>query len=69
MFYRQCLLVRKGVQQVAWIPEEFAVRGKYVRIRASDGWRVEAVYCRQHKDYVEWKAREYASAFPSIAGM
>ena len=67
MFYRQCLLSKQSTQQVAWIPEEFATVGKYLRIGSSNGWKVEALYSRKHEDYVLWKERDYVNAFPSLA--
>ena len=54
------------VQQIAWIPEQFATQGRYVRIRDNDGWRVQAVYGRLEKEYVEWKSRDHLTAFGSI---
>lgn len=41
--YAQCRLQRGNVQQVAWIPSVFAKRGKYLRIKGVDGWRVIGV--------------------------
>jgi hypothetical protein len=41
--YAQCRLRRGNTFQTAWIPSIFAVRGKYLRIRNVDGWRVIGV--------------------------
>ena len=43
MDYRQCTMKKKDSFQVAWIPERFAVMGKYLRIGEDDGWKVESV--------------------------
>lgn len=57
--YTQCRLQRGTTQQVAWIPSEFAVRGKYIRIKSVDGWRVTSVGAEQSAEYV----REYERDF------
>ena len=36
-------MTRKEAIQVAWIPEKFAVEGKFLRIGDSNGWKVETV--------------------------
>ena len=42
--FRQCEL-RKGDQvQVAWLPERFAVRGRFVELKGENGWRVATLY-------------------------
>jgi len=41
--YAQCRLQRGNTQKVAWIPSVFAVRGKYLRIKDVNGWRVVGV--------------------------
>ena len=44
--YRQCRLQRGSSTQVSWIPAQFAIRGRVLRLRErgndswSDGWRV-----------------------------
>lgn len=45
--YKQCRLVKNGItEQTSWIPEEFAVNGKVIKIRENgvwdDGWVVES---------------------------
>src|SRR5688572_14107755 len=45
--YTQCRLQRGAAQQVAWIPSEFAIRNKYIRIKDVDGWRVVSVGAEQ----------------------
>lgn len=39
-FYCQCTLAKGNKVQVAWIPEKFAILGKYLEITGEDGWRV-----------------------------
>ena len=46
-FYRQCVLEKKNVRTVTWLPESFAKKGKIVKLRKkrendkwSDGWTV-----------------------------
>lgn len=36
-FYKQCALQRKNTHHMAWIPESFAVEGKFIKIKKDDG--------------------------------
>ena len=62
-YYRQCMLERfefpVRTQQVAWIPEQFAVVGKYVKILDEDGWRVQEVGSRQSEEYLQDHERDW----------
>lgn len=63
-YYRQCTLTMKDgpmtAVQVAWIPEEFATVGKYLKIKEQDGWRVEEVGShRQSEDYIQDHERDF----------
>ena len=59
-YYRQCTLTMKTVEQVAWIPEEFAIIGKILKINDQDGWRVKVVGLhRQSEDYVQDHERDF----------
>lgn len=40
---RQCVLNRGARWQIAWIPSQFAVVGKYLRLLDENGWRVVEV--------------------------
>jgi hypothetical protein len=57
--YTQCRLHRGATQQVAWIPSAFAVRGKYIRIKDVDGWRVVSVGAEQSAEYVREHERDF----------
>jgi hypothetical protein len=67
--YTQCLLVKKipggTVQQISWIPHEFAEEGGILKIRDHtgawvDGWKVVRVYSSQIGcPYVEKVIREH----------
>ncbi len=60
-FYKQCTMQRGTEGDVAWIPEKFAVEGKYLRIKKDgteeNGWkvvhvatnRVEGAYLKEHE--------------------
>lgn len=63
-YYRQCTLTMQDgpltAQQVSWIPEEFAVVGKVLKIKDQDGWRVKDVGShRQSEDYIQDHERDY----------
>ena len=61
VFYRQCTLTRGTEGDVAWIPEQFAVLNKYLRIKKEgveeNGWqvttvganRVDGAYLKEHE--------------------
>lgn len=41
---KQCLLIKAGHCQIAWLPVLFAVKGKWVMLRDDDGWQVRTVF-------------------------
>jgi hypothetical protein len=46
VFYKQCRLQKGDSHQVSWIPEQFAVRGKILKLRDDagiwdNGWEVK----------------------------
>jgi hypothetical protein len=46
--YRQCELKRENQHLVSWIPKEYAIKGKYLKLKSQDGewedgWEVEYV--------------------------
>ncbi len=48
-YYRQCRLQKGNTHQMSWIPEEFAVKGKIIKLRDEDGvwddgWKVNEAY-------------------------
>jgi len=64
-FYKQCKLTRNTTSEVAWIPERFAVVGKYLEIQDDNGWqvssvsnhRVDGVYLKEHeRNYLTQRA-------------
>ena len=66
MKHVQCLLRKGETKQVAWIPEKFAKRGKVVRLRDEDGWRVVETYTSKPPEFVREHERDHRTAFPSI---
>lgn len=59
-YYRQCALEKANTQQVAWIPEQFAAVGEYIKIGEDDGWKVNFVGShRQPEDYVQAHERDH----------
>lgn len=66
VFYKQCTLQRGTQGDVAWIPEKYAVEGKYLRIKKDgtdeDGWRVASVGAnRVDGAYLKEHERNYLS--------
>ena len=65
MKYTQCCLAKKQTNsvrvQTAWIPEKFAIKGKYLRLKEDDGWLVTAVYgtIKLEESVVNSRSRDY----------
>jgi hypothetical protein len=63
VFYRQCLLAKGRIQQISWIPEPLAVKGKTVDLgkRHEDpAWLVVLVYdMRKSEDHLLTHERDY----------
>ena len=62
-FYRQCRLAKGNARQVAWIPEKFAVAGRYLRLTeagvSEDGWQVTGIGARLTEAYVRERSQDY----------
>lgn len=61
MTYTQCRLRRGKVEQLAWIPSQFAVKNKSLRIKGEDGWRVIGVGATRPAAYVTTHRDDYRS--------
>ncbi len=59
IYYKQCRLVKHAATQVAWIPEIFAVIGKYLRLGDDNGWRVSSIGGRMESGYLFRHNRDY----------
>ena len=67
MFYRQCSLEKKTpegtLNQVSWIPEEFAKKGKFIKLKEGeewqDGWKVINVGGRKEEKEVRERSRDH----------
>lgn len=59
-YYRQCTLTKGQTSEVSWIPEQYAVLGKYLRIEDDNGWKVMTVGAtRLAGDYLQARERDY----------
>lgn len=64
-FYKQCKLRKANTEQVAWIPEVFAIVGNYVQIKNKkddtwdNGWKVEFASEPLDAAAVEKNERDY----------
>jgi hypothetical protein len=66
-YYRQCSLQKKipkgTLNQVSWIPESFAILGKYLKLLEDDifpyGWQVVNVGGRQSRNERLDRQRDY----------
>lgn len=72
IYYRQCLLERGQTNQVSWIPEQFAKKNKYIKLKNNkesgclveegkweDGWKVIEVGIRMPEDIVLSNSQAY----------
>jgi hypothetical protein len=61
--YTQCELVKQNIFQVAWIPSQFAVVGKTLKIKENgiweDDWKVTHVFGVKLFKKVEEQERDY----------
>lgn len=49
MKYKQCLLKKESQELVTWIPEKFAKKNKFIKIKDelgewTNGWKILSVY-------------------------
>ena len=62
-YYRQCWLARGSARQMAWIPEKFAVAGRFLRLtdagRLEDGWQVTGVGAQMAEETVCERSQDY----------
>lgn len=63
-FHRHCLFVRGSVKTTAWIPEQFAKKGKYVSLKYDnddwiDGWKVMEIGTRLGTKYMLEHSTDY----------
>lgn len=62
-YYRQCWLARGCSRQMAWIPEKFAVAGRYLKLTeggiSEDGWQVTGVGSRMTQEDVRERGQDY----------
>jgi len=59
MNYTQCLLEKKSITQLSWIPHKFAVIGKVIRLKDDDGWIVKETYTTLDENTVLANNRDY----------
>lgn len=39
-FFKQCRLRKNNIETTSWIPEKFAKKGNFVKLKENDGWEV-----------------------------
>jgi len=59
-FYTQCRLERQKEEGIevtfSWIPKKYAVKGKILRLKDVDGWRVTNTWETMPEEYVRNRA-------------
>ena len=62
-FHRQCKLIKGDATTVSWLPEEFAIVNKLVKLKDNgvwvDGWKVEFVGTKLPTKYVINRSQDY----------
>lgn len=60
MRYKQCKMRNNNCERTSWIPEKFAIVGKYLKLDEDDGWKVIEVYtfAREVEEVVA-RSRDY----------
>ena len=62
-YYRQCWLTRGSARQMAWLPEKFAVAGRFLRLTdagvSEDGWQVTGVGAQMAEETVRERSQDY----------
>ena len=63
LFYRQCSLRKKTKEtshtQVSWIPERYAIKGKFLKLKEDNGWEVLSVGAKQPASVVNQRSRDW----------
>lgn len=57
--HRQCMLTKGTKGQMLWIPEKFAIVGKYIKLKGDDGWRVVKVYTKKPSREITKRQQDY----------
>ena len=62
-YYRQCWLTRGRARQMAWLPEKFAVAGRFLRLTegglSEDGWQATGVGAQMAEETVRERSQDY----------
>ena len=66
-YYKQCELSKGSRKQIVWIPEQFALLHKYLKILDENGWKVNKIFSRQNEEYVLNHMRDYINYGPSLS--
>jgi hypothetical protein len=61
--YTQCYLIKGERSQVAWIPSEFAIIEKIIKIKIDgewdDGWKIIRTYNTRTSEHIKEHERDY----------
>lgn len=64
-YMRQCLLRRGTNIQTTWIPEKYAKKGKFLKLKDRNsgewisGWQIEEIWTRERADIVNERSRDH----------
>jgi hypothetical protein len=59
MQHIQCRLKKGDSFQVTWIPEKYAKKGKYIKLKEDNGWQVVEIYSKKDSKEVQKRSVDY----------
>jgi hypothetical protein len=59
MNYCQCTLRKGNREQITWIPEKFAKKGKFLKLKKDNGWEVIEVGHKANEETVVKLANQF----------
>jgi len=59
MTYCQCKLRKGDITTTTWIPEKYAIKGKYIKLLDDNGWEVLEVGIPMGEEYVVGHERDF----------
>jgi len=59
MKYCQCKMRKGSTEATSWIPEKFAKKGKYLKLKGDNGWQVISVGTAAEEKSVLARERDF----------
>jgi len=59
MLYRQCILRKDTTETTSWLPEKYAIKGKFLKLKIDDGWEVIEVGASMSEKEAMARSQDY----------